>query len=128
VLSLYVQGMNGFSLKLQHVRDHCIWCICTYRYRGALRLTWGRLARVSRLHFRLRTDTSRHSPFTLINHWHHSRCVNYCNRAGGEVNVSELAASYCLAVAASCGLAVGLGKASKTVPMLKACPRPSSRT
>lgn len=36
--------------------------------------------------------------------------------------MSELAASYCLAVAASCGLAVGLGRASKTVPMLKGLP------
>lgn len=59
---------------------------------------------------------------SITHNSHHSRCVNYCNRAGGEVNVSELAASYCLAVAASCGLAVGLGRASKTVPMLKGLP------
>ncbi len=36
--------------------------------------------------------------------------------------MTALAASYCLAVATSCGLAVGLGKASKTVPLLKGAP------
>lgn len=36
--------------------------------------------------------------------------------------MKALAASYCLAVATSCGLAVGLNKASKTVAFLKGAP------
>lgn len=52
----------------------------------------------------------------------YNSAVNYHNRAGGDVDIKAMAASYCLAVATSCGLAVGLGKASKTVPFLKGAP------
>lgn len=52
----------------------------------------------------------------------YNSAVNYHNRAGGEVDVKAMAASYCLAVATSCGLAVGLGKASKSVAYLKGVP------
>lgn len=50
-----------------------------------------------------------------LNQTYNSAC-NYYNRSGAEISMSALGEAYGLAVAASCGLAYGLGKAIQKAP------------
>ena len=45
----------------------------------------------------------------FINQSYNTAC-NYCNRAGGELDMKELAKAYVLAVTSACGLAFGFGR------------------